>query len=143
MAIAISHKKIRTKLISSFHFLRGEHSQITNINIRYIFLSNHNINKSLSGHCFLASDPFIHRFYQNLLIKASEAQKQRPHKLLLMLWFDKKSISNIYKVFYTSIYFLWYISYISVRLLLKPIDSYTSLISKIEHATNFRRDVVG
>ena len=51
-------------------------------------LSNHNINKSLSGHCFLASDPFIHRFYQNLSIKASEAQKQRPYELLWMLWFD-------------------------------------------------------
>ena len=29
-------------------------------------------------------------------VKGSEAQKQRPHKLLWKLWFDVKSISNIY-----------------------------------------------
>ena len=28
------------------------------------------------------------------MIKGSEAQKQRPHKLLWMLWFDEKNISN-------------------------------------------------
>ena len=28
------------------------------------------------------------------MIKESEAQKQRPHELLWMLWFDEKSISN-------------------------------------------------
>ena len=27
-------------------------------------------------------------------IKGSEAQKQRPHELLWMLWFDEKSISS-------------------------------------------------
>ena len=28
-------------------------------------------------------------------MKGSEAQKQRPHELLWMLWFDEKSISNV------------------------------------------------
>ena len=36
--------------------------------------------------------PVIDRFYYNLSIKGSKAQKQRPHKLLWMLWFDEKSI---------------------------------------------------
>ena len=30
--------------------------------------------------------------YKNQSIKGSEVQKQRPHKLLWMLWFDEKSI---------------------------------------------------
>ena len=34
-------------------------------------------------------------FYLNLLIKGSEAQKQRLHEFLWMLWFDEKSISNV------------------------------------------------
>ena len=29
------------------------------------------------------------------MIKESEAQKQRPHELLWMLWFDEKSIFNV------------------------------------------------
>ena len=45
----------------------------------------------------LASDPLIDRFYWSLSIKGSEVQKQRPHELLWMLWFDGKSISNVYK----------------------------------------------
>ena len=43
-----------------------------------LFPSNHNIHKSLCGLCFWASDPLIDRFYKNLSIKGSEAQKQRP-----------------------------------------------------------------
>ena len=50
-----------------------------------LFLSNHNIHKSLCGLCFWASDPLINRTYKNLSIKGSEAPKQRPHELLLML----------------------------------------------------------
>ena len=45
--------------------------------IDILFSSNHNIHKSLSGHCFWATDPLIDRFYENLSIKGSEAQKQR------------------------------------------------------------------
>ena len=30
------------------------------------------------------------------MIKESEAQKQRPHEHLWMLWIDEKSISNVY-----------------------------------------------
>ena len=30
------------------------------------------------------------------MIKGSDAQKQMPHKLLWMLWFDEKSISNVH-----------------------------------------------
>ena len=41
------------------------------------------------------SDPLIDKFYKNLSIKGSEAQKQRPYELLWMLWFDRKSISNV------------------------------------------------
>ena len=61
-----------------------------------LFSSNHNIHKSLCGLCFWASDPLIDRFYYNLSIKGSEVQKQRPHELLWMLWFDEKNISNSY-----------------------------------------------
>ena len=57
-------------------------------------MSNHNIHKSSHDLFFWASDPLINRFYWNLSIKGSEAQKQRPHKLLWMLWFDEKNISN-------------------------------------------------
>ena len=42
----------------------------------------HKIHKSTYGLCFWSSDPLIDRFYINLLIKVSEAQKQRPHELL-------------------------------------------------------------
>ena len=59
-----------------------------------LFSSNHNIHKSSCGLCFWASDPFIDRYYVNLSIKESEAQKQRPKDLLWMLWFDEKSISK-------------------------------------------------
>ena len=58
--------------------------------LRYIFLSNHNIHKSLYGLYIWASDPLIDRFYKNLLTKGFEAQIQRPYELLWMLWFDKK-----------------------------------------------------
>ena len=47
-----------------------------------LFPSNHNIHKSLCGLCFWASDPVIDRFFKNISIKGSEAQKQRPHELL-------------------------------------------------------------
>ena len=63
--------------------------------IRYTFSSNHNIHKSSCGFCFWASDPLIDRFYHNLSIKGSEAQKKMPDKRLWMLWFDEKSISNV------------------------------------------------
>ena len=62
--------------------------------VRYTFLSNHNSHKSSYSLCVWASDPLIERFYKNLSIKGSEAQKQRPNKILWMLWFDKKSISS-------------------------------------------------
>ena len=57
---------------------------------RYTFLSNHNVPKSSYGLCFWTLDPLIDRFYSNLSIKGSGAQKQRPHKLLWTLWFDEK-----------------------------------------------------
>ena len=44
----------------------------------------------------MASDPLIERLSKNLSIKGSAAQKQRPHQLLWMLWFDEKSISNVH-----------------------------------------------
>ena len=50
-----------------------------------LFSSNSNIHKSLSGHCFWASDPLIERFKLNPSIKGSETQKQWPDKLLYML----------------------------------------------------------
>ena len=55
-----------------------------------LFSSNHNIHKSSCGLCFWASDTLINWFYKKLLLKGSEAQKQSPHDLLWMLWFDKK-----------------------------------------------------
>ena len=60
------------------------------------FSSNHNIHKSSCGLCFWALDPLIDRFYYNLSIIGSEAQKQMPDKLLWMLWFDEKSIFKIH-----------------------------------------------
>ena len=50
--------------------------------IRYTFLSNRNIHKSSYDLCFWASDPLIDRFYENLMIKGSGAQKKRPCELL-------------------------------------------------------------
>ena len=47
-----------------------------------LFSSNHNIHKSLCGLYFWASDPLIDRFYYDLLLKRSEAQKQKPYELL-------------------------------------------------------------
>ena len=47
-----------------------------------LFLSNGNIHKTLCGLCFWASEPLIDRFYKNLSIIGSEAQKQRQHELL-------------------------------------------------------------
>ena len=53
-----------------------------NLNIQrkldILFSSNHNIHKSLCGLCFWPSDPLIGKFYYNLSIKGTEAQKQRP-----------------------------------------------------------------
>ena len=59
-----------------------------------LFPSNHNIHKSSYGLCFWPSNPLIDIFYWSLSIKGSEVQKHRPHKLLWMLWFDGKNISN-------------------------------------------------
>ena len=41
-----------------------------------LFSSNHNIHKYSHGLCFWASDPLIEKFYRNLSIKESEAQKK-------------------------------------------------------------------
>ena len=57
-----------------------------------IFSSNYNFHKSSCVLYFWASDPLIDRPYWNLSIKRYEAQKQRPNKLLWMLWFDGKSL---------------------------------------------------
>ena len=65
-----------------------------------LFSSNHNIHKSLYGLCFWASDLLIDRFYWILSIKGSEVQKQRPHKLLCTLWFNKKSIFIVSTMYY-------------------------------------------
>ena len=47
-----------------------------------LFPSNHNIHKSSHSLCFWATDPLIDKFYLDLSIKGSDAQKQRPHELL-------------------------------------------------------------
>ena len=60
-----------------------------------IFSSNYNFHKSSCVLYFWASDPLIDRPYWNLSIKRYEAQKQRPNKLLWMLWFEEKSIYNL------------------------------------------------
>ena len=65
----------------SFHRSRC----LIGLQLDILFSSNRNIHKSLCCLCFWASDPLIDRFYLNLSIKGSEAQKQRPHKLLRML----------------------------------------------------------
>ena len=55
-----------------------------------LFSPNRNIRKSSCGLCFWASDHLIDWFYYDISIKGPEAQKQRPHELLWMLWFDEK-----------------------------------------------------
>ena len=71
---------------SSFYFTR------VLFNTRYIyilhtlnillFFSDINIHKTWCSLCFSAPYPLIDRFYQQLSIKVSGAQKQRQHKLL-------------------------------------------------------------
>ena len=68
-------------------------NSIYNAAFDILFPSNCNIHKRSCGLCFWASDPLIDRFYYNLSMKESEAQKQWPDKLW-MLWFDEKSIFN-------------------------------------------------
>ena len=50
--------------------------------LNILYSSNHNIHNSSYSLRFWASDPLIDRFYYDLLIKGSEAQKQRPQELL-------------------------------------------------------------
>ena len=47
------------------------------------FSSNHNVHKSSCDLGFWASDPLIGIFLKNLLIKGSEAQKQRAKQTLM------------------------------------------------------------
>ena len=46
-----------------------------------LFSLNCNIHKSSHGLSFWASNPLIDKFYLDLSIKGSDAQKQRPHEL--------------------------------------------------------------
>ena len=50
----------------------------------------------MSGLSFRVSDHKIDRFYKIHSVKVFEAQKQRPNKLLLVFWFDKKVPSKVY-----------------------------------------------
>ena len=72
------------------------------MNLRYTFLSYHNIHKSSCGLCFSAPDPLIDRFYSNPPIKGFGAQKQRPHELLWMLWCDEKVYVTLHTYFVSS-----------------------------------------
>ena len=49
-----------------------------------------------------APDPLIDRFYSNPPIKGFGAQKQRPHELLWMLWFDEKIYVTLHTYFVSS-----------------------------------------
>ena len=60
--------------------------------------------------CFWASDPLIKRFFKNMPIKGSEAQKPRPHKPLWTLWFDEKVALRFKKI--SIIYFLFITFYL-------------------------------
>ena len=55
-----------------------------------LFLSNHNIHKSLYG-------LWLEDFSKIYWWKGLKPKKQIPYKLLWMLWFDEKSLSNIHK----------------------------------------------
>ena len=79
--LVISNIVVKLRKFKNVHYL---------LSLDILFSSNHNIHKSLCGLRFWASDPLTERLYYNQLIKGSEAQKQRPHELLWMLWFDKK-----------------------------------------------------
>ena len=84
-------------MIESLHYRQHELGILD-----ILFLSNRNIHKSSSDHCFWASYHSIDGFYLNHSIKWSTAQKQRSDELLWMLWFDEKSISKV-----SSILFIW------------------------------------
>ena len=81
--------KIRGK-----YFPQPSHINVP-MNIRYVF---HQITTFIKVHVTFvfglqSSDPLIERFYSKIYqLKGlnSEAQKQRPHELLWMLWFDEK-----------------------------------------------------
>ena len=67
-------------------------SKLCSIDI--FILSNQNIHKSSCGLCIWASDPLIDRFYKNLSIKVSEAQKKATWTFMnVVIW--KKSILNV------------------------------------------------
>ena len=92
-------KKRQGKKINRDHASKKKNGTTSFYNMKFlrfflkqhqIFSSNRNIHKSLCGLCFWASDPWIDRFWKNLSIKGTKAQKQRPRKLLPMLWFDEK-----------------------------------------------------
>ena len=100
--------------------------------IEYTFSSNCNINKGLCGLCFWASDPLIDRFYKNLSIKESEAQKQRWHELLWMLWFDEKSISS------DTTWFRWWGIGFLTRFIKRPLTPHGDVeIKSRYHVHNF------
>ena len=61
-----------------------------------LFSSNHNIHKSSCGLCCCGFRPFNRKIFVKSIHLKSDAQKQRPHELLWMLWFDEKSISKSY-----------------------------------------------
>ena len=77
----------RTKRPQIYHYLswiNPPHLPTLDIIFHQITTFNH---KSSCGLCFWSPDPSI---------KASGDQKQRPHELLRMLWFDIKSISDLH-----------------------------------------------
>ena len=59
-----------------------------------LFSSNHNIHKSLSGHCFLVSDPLIDMDFTKIFQSKGLKCKNKVH--MNFYEFDKKSISNVY-----------------------------------------------
>ena len=78
--------------------------------IRYNFSSSNNIHKSFCDFWFSASQTLIDRFYYNLWIKGSEAEKQRWHKLLWMLLFDKKYIFYVYMYICMKFELIWFVT---------------------------------
>ena len=59
-------------------------------------MSNHIIHKCSNGFCIWASDPLIDRIYKKYINQRIWSPKTKAiHILLLMLWFDEKSMSNV------------------------------------------------
>ena len=75
-------------------------THVGNINIRYTFLSNHNIHKSLFGLCFWAPDPLINAYFTKIYQLKGLVPKNKGHKNFYERCDMTKNISNLDRFMY-------------------------------------------